>query len=114
MNMEKMSANEYQYLTRRTAGVHKDPAIGLVNWSMGLAGEVGEVVDYLKKVVFHGHPLDKEKLTKELGDALWYLARIADDCKIPLDVVMYENIEKLRKRYPEGFSTERSVNRVED
>lgn len=111
--MERMSANEYQFLTRRTAGVHKDPAIGLVNWSMGLAGETGEVVDYLKKCVFHGHDLDKEKLTKELGDVLWYLARIADDCSISLEQVMIENIEKLKRRYPEGFSVERSVNRDE-
>jgi len=111
--MERMSANEYQFLTRRTAGVHKDPAIGLVNWSMGLAGETGEVVDYLKKCVFHGHDLDKEKLTKELGDVLWYLARIADDCSISLEQIMIENIEKLKRRYPEGFSVERSVNRDE-
>jgi len=80
---------------------------------MGLAGETGEVVDYLKKCVFHGHDLDKEKLTKELGDVLWYLARIADDCSISLEQIMIENIEKLKRRYPEGFSVERSVNRDE-
>jgi NTP pyrophosphatase (non-canonical NTP hydrolase) len=57
--------------------------------------------------------LDREKLRNELGDVLWYVATMASDLGIPLSDVASANVDKLRKRYPEGFSVERSVNRDE-
>jgi NTP pyrophosphatase (non-canonical NTP hydrolase) len=80
---------------------------------MGLAGEAGEVVDYLKKVYFHGHEIDKEKLKLELGDVLWYVSNLALLHEISLNDVGRSNIQKLEKRYPEGFSVEKSINRLE-
>ena len=78
---------------------------------MGLCGESGEVIDLVKKHVSHGHPLNREKLIDELGDVAWYLAECAEAIGITLEDVLTHNIEKLKKRYPEGFSTERSINR---
>jgi NTP pyrophosphatase (non-canonical NTP hydrolase) len=90
-----------------------DPLMRLAVAGLGIAGEAGEVADMIKKHVGHGHPLDKEKLSKELGDALWYVQEISEVLDIPLEDIAAGNILKLMKRYPEGFSEERSINRVE-
>lgn len=81
--------------------------------ALGVAGEAGEVADLVKKHVGHGHPLDRDKLAKELGDVLWYVAALAHDVGLDLSTVAALNIEKLKRRYPDGFSTERSINRVD-
>jgi len=86
----------------------------LNNGSLGLAGEAGEIADHVKKVMFHGHPLDdatKDKIAKEIGDILWYCAMTARGIDLGLGEIAAMNIDKLRKRYPEGFSTENILNR---
>ena len=70
----------------------------------------------LKNIYAHlaqGHELDREELIKELGDIAWYLAETASALEIDLDEVLAKNIEKLKKRYPEGFDTEKSIYRLE-
>lgn len=110
-----MEMIEYQQLAERTAkgGQKGTVLMRFANFGMGLAGEAGETCDYLKKVVFHGHELDKQTLSKELGDVLWYVATIATTAGLTMDEVAWTNIEKLRQRYPEGFSEDRSKNREE-
>lgn len=98
--------DDYQKETRRTAG--KD---SLEILALGLAGEAGEVADAVKKIIGHGHPLDSVKLVRELGDCLWYVARLADVLGYSLTRVAEVNVEKLRIRYPDGFSTASSLNR---
>lgn len=105
--------DKYQALTRRTAGEFDNKKMELVAWSMGIGGEAGEYVDGIKKHVFHGHALDEEAQAKELGDILFYVARSAEALGYPLSKVATMNIEKLEKRYPDGFSEERSKNRAE-
>lgn len=83
----------------------------LLNACLGLSGEVGEFNDEVKKMIFHEHEYNEDKLVKELGDICWYLALACDSLSISLSDVMALNIEKLRKRYPEGFSAEASKNR---
>lgn len=83
----------------------------LICGAMGLNGEAGEVVDLLKKIVFHGHKFNKEDMIKELGDVLWYVALICDSLGISMEEVMTKNIEKLMQRYPDGFTEEASINR---
>ena len=83
----------------------------LINGALGLTGEAGEVSDMIKKYIFHGHDLDRDDLVKELGDVCWYVALISRAIGVNLEDVMSLNIEKLKKRYPEGFSEEASINR---
>lgn len=91
----------------------EDPRWGrLAIASMGLAGESGELVDMLKKWVGHGHELNLTDVEKELGDILWYIAEIATTLDLSLDEIAQKNEAKLKARYPEGFSVERSRNRV--
>ena len=108
-----MKIDDYQEKTRRTS-----PSLGeerlpyLINFSMGLAGEAGEVVDHIKKVAFHGHALNEEEVLNELGDSLYYVARTADALGYKLSHVAEMNNQKLLDRYPNGFSEEASRNRT--
>ena len=106
-----MTIHEYQKLAMTTLNPELSPKDVLINGVMGLCGESGEAIDIVKKHLHQGHELDREKLIKELGDIAWYLAEIATALDVSLEEVLERNIEKLRSRYPEGFSTERSVNR---
>ena len=108
-----MTVNEYQKLALTTMNPEISKQDMLVNSMMGLCGESGEAIDLVKKHLFHGHALDKEKLAKELGDIAWYLAEAAHALDMDLDTVLQMNIDKLKKRYPEGFSRERSILREE-
>lgn len=104
-----MTINEYQKAALRTAGNNKDTYLD--NACLGLAGEVGEVCDMVKKHRFQGHDLDENHLIEELGDVAWYLALACSSIDISLEEVLKTNVDKLMKRYPEGFSVERSVHR---
>ena len=108
-----MTVNEYQKLAMTTLNPDLSKKDVLINGVMGLCSESGEAIDIVKKWLAQGHELDKEKLAKELGDIAWYLAETAYALDIPLDEILQGNIDKLKKRYPEGFRTEDSLNRTE-
>lgn len=112
----KMDFDSYDVLAARTArrapGEELEPKTHLAVMALGLAGEAGEVADMIKKHVGHGHPLDAGKLIKELGDVLWYLAAICDAQHTSLDEVARQNIEKLKARYPDGFTHASSIGRT--
>ncbi len=102
-----MTLNEYQEHAKRTHNGTLGNML-LTVMALGLAGESGEVADLVKKVVGHGHDLDKGKLLKELGDVLWYVAMTAECLGADLETVARLNVDKLRARYPEGFTVEAS------
>ena len=106
-----MTINEYQQLAMTTLNPALSKKDVLINGVMGLCGESGEAIDIVKKWLAQGHELDKEKLAKELGDICWYLAETATALELSLEDIMTANIQKLKKRYPEGFSAEKSINR---
>lgn len=108
-----MTINEYQKLAMRTLNPQLNKKDVLINGVMGLCGESGEAIDIVKKHLAQGHDLDREKLIKELGDIAWYLAETAFALDVDLEEVLEGNIAKLKKRYPEGFAVEGSLNREE-
>lgn len=67
----------------------------------GLGGEAGEVIDLIKKQVFHGRTIDRNEFVLEIGDVLWYLTLIMDTLDITIDEVLTANMVKLANRYPE-------------
>ena len=107
-----MDFNEYQELALKTAADFYDIRTALGITALGLTGESGEVSDIVKKILGHGHELDVEVITKELGDVLWYIAVMASALGVSLEDIAQGNIDKLKARYPNGFSTERSINRI--
>ena len=106
-----LTANEYQQKAMTTLNPALTKHDILLNGVMGLCGESGEVIDIVKKHLHQGHELDKNKLAKELGDVAWYLAETAYALDLPLEEVLRGNLEKLKKRYPAGFDTDKSINR---
>lgn len=112
-----MDANRYQELAKRTLVEHPNlvsDADMMKIWNaIGLAGEAGEVANLVKKAIFHQHGIDYPKLLDELGDVLWYLSCLALECGFDLGYVMDRNIDKLAQRYPNGFSTQDSIQREE-
>lgn len=106
-----MTLNEYQVLAQRTSNRALDGKGHLFNGVLGLAGEAGECADLVKKCYFQdARPIDDD-LIDELGDVLWYVAETAAAMGWSMDAIAEHNIEKLRWRYPEGFSADRSLHR---
>lgn len=108
-----MTFDDYQTAVLRTAAVHKEMKDRLAVCGLGVAGEAGEVADEIKKVLFQGHGLDKDKLANEAGDALWYLAFLASTIGVSFEEIAERNIRKLKARYPDGFDPELSKSRKE-
>jgi len=116
---------EFQALSKRTMPVvgstikvDGDDVVlsrGLIaaNYSQGLAGEAGEVTDIVKKHVWHGHAISRDDVVKELGDVMHYVAGVATLFEIPMEEVLGTNIDKLKKRFPNGFNQEDSIKRVD-
>lgn len=117
-----MNLSQYVKETARTAG--ETPPMTpdesqLLCMALGLAGEAGEFADKVKKLLYHGHPVSIAEFTKELGDIMWYWSRalpalnVIFDKHITHEQVLDQNIGKLAARYPNGFSTEASLARVD-
>lgn len=111
---QNMTINEYQELAMRTSNQKLSTMEHIINGALGLAGESGEVADLVKKWTMQGHIIDANHLKKELGDVCWYIAETATAIGCTLEEIMQANIDKLRERYPDGFSAERSINRSGD
>jgi len=108
-----LTLDDYQRLALRTAGDHGAFDRNLLYTALGLNGEAGETAELIKKALFHGHELDRDKLKKELGDVLWYVAVMAHTLDLSLAEVAQHNIDKLAARYPQGFSHDRSRHRAD-
>lgn len=96
-----------------TASVNHIDYGGVISACLGLSGEVGEFNDLIKKFIFHEKEFDEEHLKKELGDICWYIALACDAFGWKLEDIMRMNIEKLSKRYPDGFDVDRANHREE-
>lgn len=107
-----MDASEYQKRAMTTLNPALEKKDVLINSVMGLCGESGEAIDIVKKWLAQGHTLDKEHLAKELGDIAWYLAEAATALDLSLGDILQANLDKLEKRYPNGFETRRSLSRA--
>lgn len=109
---EGMTANQYQELAKRT--IDKD----LTKWEMEdhalheMVGELGELHSLYQKSM-QGHVFKEEHYKKELGDLLWGIAEYCTAKGWMLEDIMQMNIDKLKARYPHGFSVENSLHRKE-
>jgi NTP pyrophosphatase (non-canonical NTP hydrolase) len=113
-----MDVNDYQKNASRTLLEKPDFTLDdketMIIWNaLGLVGEAGEVSELIKKSIFHQHGLDIQKLEKELGDVLWYVAALSTTLGLNLSDLMEKNILKLKERYPDGFTSQGSIDRIE-
>ncbi len=90
----------------------------LLTAAVGMSAEGGEFLEIVKKMIFQGKPYNEENvrhLKIELGDILWYVAQACMALDISLDEITDMNIDKLSKRFPDGYFSEYySENRKED
>ena len=107
-----ISFDEYQRLARRTQNMNLSREERERHALHGLASEVGEIHALYQKA-YQGHPFDEAHLLSELGDLLWFMCEMADVYHVTLSEIAWRNIEKLRDRYPDGFSEEKSLHRAE-
>lgn len=113
-----MTANEYQVLAARTINKNLTPLGATQHALFGMASEVGELHGIYQKKIQHEDVLlldsvDTEHAKKEVGDILWMIAEFCTANDWDLDDIMQMNIDKLKARYPDGFSVEKSLHRKE-
>ena len=108
-----MTFDEFQKGTMRSINTTLNREQRLAMLCLGLTGEAGETVDHFKKHLFHAHSLDLQKVAKEFGDVLYYLSALAETLGLSMEQIALDNYQKLLKRYPDGFTAERSINRSE-
>ena len=107
-NATRTESMDFEAIAKRIC----DPdTIRLLHSAMGLSTEAGEFLDMLKKHIFYGKELDLTNAKEEIGDSMWYVAIAIDVLRTTLNDVMQGNINKLRQRYPEKFSSEDAINR---
>jgi NTP pyrophosphatase (non-canonical NTP hydrolase) len=111
--LRKESMNAYQDAAMKTAAPVKDLEDALLVCSVAIAGEAGELLNDVKKIIWQGHVYDRRAVMLEMGDILWYMARLSKEIGVPLSEVARLNQEKLNQRYPAGFEAVRSMKREE-
>jgi len=106
-----MTPNEYQKLASRTMSTltSKEAEYHALH---GMVGEIGELHSIYQKV-YQGHTDTIDHQKKELGDLLWFIAEYCTAMGWTLEDVMQTNIDKLKTRYPQGFTAEQSLHRKE-
>ena len=85
--------------------VKPDDHVGrILHACVGVAGEGGELLDTAKKAWIYGAPLNRENLLEEAGDTLFYVVALLNELGFTLEQAAAHNVEKLRKRYPAGYT----------
>ena len=100
-----MDFAEYEAKAARTINPSLDEKDRLIDAAAGLAEEAGEALSLVRKHLYQGRELDREKLEKELGDALWCLAMTAKAAGLSLEKVAAANVKKLEARHPDRISS---------
>ncbi len=98
-----MQLKEYQKLCKKTAKKFENKEKEIFSWGLGIAGEAGDVAGCIKKTFSHNND-QKDGIRENLGDTLWYMAMICNFFDWELSEILDENIQKLKKRYPQGFT----------
>lgn len=89
----------YQSQTLSTAKYPEEKALEYL--SLGLASEAGEVAGKMKKLIRDGETTQEEwvqAMSSEIGDVLWYCARLADELGLSLSQIAEDNMTKLLDR----------------
>jgi len=98
-----MNLKEYQEICKITAKKFDTKEKEILTWGLGIAGEAGDVASCIKKTFAHDND-QKAGIRENIGDALWYAAMICNFFEWDMQEVLNENLNKLKKRYPQGFT----------
>lgn len=114
IDLADLDFSKYQSLCKRTVNNKLDDKDEVASYALGIVSESAEVSDEVKKQLYHGHDKNPEKIKDELGDVMWYMANLATKYGLTLKDIAKHNITKLKERYPDGFSQDKSINRNEE
>ena len=117
-----MTPDEYQreaLRTEHTPGFIEtdDPKVQaaqvarVIHGAIGICTEAGELQDMIKKHLIYGKDFDPVNVMEECGDLLWYIALALDATGYTMEECMQRNIAKLRKRFPDKFTSEQALTR---
>ena len=106
-----MEIREFQRVSTRTLNKELSKEQQVSNMIFGSNGELGEVTDILKKHLYQGHRIDKQHLAEEIGDTLFYIVNLCTLYNLDIEDILQGNVDKLKKRFPNGFESNRSINR---
>ena len=110
MKSKTLLLRKYQKLVKDTAKLdYNKKEDEIVNWGLGVAGEVGDLVGCIKKTIYHKND-QASGIRENVGDTMWYLAMICNYYGWNFEEVLSENIDKLKRRYSKGFN-EREASR---
>ena len=70
----------------------------------GIATEAGELLSSIKAIVIYNKPMDLDNIIEELGDLEFYMEHLRQELMITRNEVIAHNMEKLGKRYKDGYS----------
>lgn len=99
-----MNLKDYQELAKLTAKKFENPELEIATWGLGITGEAGDVASCIKKTFAHKNKDVTIGIRENIGDMFWYTAMICSFFKWDMQEILQENIEKLKKRYPQGFT----------
>lgn len=103
MEVKAGDLKEYQELCKSSAKKFDTKEKEILTWGLGFAGEAGDVANCIKKTFAHDND-QKHGIRENIGDTLWYAAMICNFFNWDMQEVLQENIEKLKKRFPDGFT----------
>ena len=87
--------------------------VNLIHAILGISGEAGELLDAIKKYTIYNKELDIDNVIEELGDLEFYMEQIRQELNITRDDTLLAVFDKLRKRYPSGYSDKHAQERLD-
>lgn len=106
-----MEIKEYQNLSKRTNAKLESKLMDNLHMSLGMQTEAAEISDVFKKHIAYGKDMDWVNVKEELGDLMFYVVNICNINGWDLRDIMKTNIEKLKSRFPDKFTTDKALNR---
>lgn len=98
--------NCYQKESYNNVQEHADVKDAIMQWTIGLTEEAGEVASLVKHKYCHNEDIPVEKFIEECGDVLWYLSALSCELGVPFAAIARANVSKLNKRFKDGYSDE--------
>jgi len=110
---KKISLNDYQKFVKKVAKKFDSPTEEIMTWGLGISGEAGDIASCIKKTFAHENN-QASGIRENIGDTFWYMAAICNFFGWDLEEIIGENMKKLKKRYPKGFTTDKAKRKMVD
>jgi len=107
-----MDLKDYQKLCKKTAKKFSSKDLEIATWGLGISGEAGDIASCIKKYYAHQNKEVRDGIKENIGDMLWYTAMICNYFNWPLEEILEANYQKLKERYPTGFSIKKAQRKM--